>query len=91
MEEDNIVSSKDLVIIITTSPIQSNPSTQVIDRAIASIKMQPSLKDIEIYIICDGVKNSPENISKFKSGVVSSESLAKYEEYKNNLKVKYSK
>ncbi len=64
------VDPNDLLIIITTSPIQSNPSTEVIDMAIKSIFDQPSLREILIHIICDGVKMTEEQ-SKFKSGLVS--------------------
>lgn len=45
-----------LSIIVTTSPIRSHPDTQVIDDSIDSILKQPSLKDIHIYIVCDGAK-----------------------------------
>ena len=43
MEEFEKIDPKDLAIIITTSPIQSNPVTDIIDLAIKSIKKQPSL------------------------------------------------
>lgn len=56
MIEDNKVNSSDLIIIMTTSPIRSNPTTEVIDMAIDSIFKEPSLDLISIYIICDGVK-----------------------------------
>ena len=70
MMEMNRVDPNDLLIIITTSPIQSNPSTEVIDMAIKSIFDQPSLQGITIHIICDGVKITEEQ-SKYKSGLVS--------------------
>lgn len=70
MMELKKVDPNDLLIIITTSPIQSNPSTEVIDMAIKSIFDQPSLREILIHIICDGVKMTEEQ-SKFKSGLVS--------------------
>lgn len=56
MIEDNKVNPSDLIIIMTTSPIRSNPTTEVIDMAIDSIFKEPSLDLISIYIICDGVK-----------------------------------
>ena len=56
MDKHTKVDPKDLLIIITTSPVQSNPSTEVIDLAIASIKAEPSLDGVPIVIICDGVK-----------------------------------
>ena len=34
MDDCNRVAASDLIIIITTSPIQSNPSTAIIDMAI---------------------------------------------------------
>ena len=43
MEEFERIDPNDLNIIMTTSPIQSNPVTDIIDLAIKSIKDQPSL------------------------------------------------
>jgi hypothetical protein len=72
------VSPDDLIIIITTSPIQSNPSTEIIDMAIESIEKQASLALVPIYIICDGVKLTEEKTSKFKSGIVSEQAFQDY-------------
>ena len=74
---------------MTTSPIQSNPVTNIIDMALKSIKDQPSLEGISITIVCDGVKVTESSYSKYKSGIVSVQSLENYEVYKKNLKEKY--
>ncbi len=65
------ISPEHLSIILTTSPIKSNPNTYVIDCSIDSILSQPSLKDIHVYIICDGAKISPLDENKYKSGIIS--------------------
>jgi hypothetical protein len=71
MDPEETVDPKDLIIIITTSPVQSNPSTEIIDLAISSIQEQPSLARVPITIICDGVKVWEDKGSKYKSGIVS--------------------
>ena len=38
MEKEEQIDPKDLVIILTTSPIPSNPDTEIIDLALTSIK-----------------------------------------------------
>ena len=63
-----MVKSEDLSIIVTTSPIRCHPNTKIIDDSIASINLQPSLKDVHIYIVCDGAKVREENL--YKSGIV---------------------
>lgn len=55
-EDSPSVDAADLIIIITTSPIPSNPATDVIDLAISSIAREQTLALTPIYIICDGVK-----------------------------------
>lgn len=56
MQLENKLSALDLAIIITTSPIRSNPSTEVIDQAISTILKEPSLDNTTIFVICDGAK-----------------------------------
>lgn len=86
MEKVGSVDSSDLAIIITTSPIPSNPSTQIIDMAIQSIQNEHSLAGVSIYIICDGAKVVEEGGSKYKSGIISSKSQSDYLEFKNSLR-----
>ena len=38
MDLEQTIDPNDLIIIMTTSPVQSNPDTGIIDSAIASIK-----------------------------------------------------
>lgn len=65
------VNPEHLSIILTTSPIKSHPNTYIIDCSLESILTQPSLKDVHIYIICDGAKISPHDENKYKSGIIS--------------------
>ena len=54
-----LVPSQNLSIVFTTSPIKSHPETAIIDLSLSGILSQPSLKDVHIFIICDGAKISP--------------------------------
>ena len=75
----------DISIIITTSPIKSNPSTSVIDMALESIRKQEYLKNKQIFIVCDGVTVSDEK-NAFKSGKITEENREKYIGFKQNLR-----
>lgn len=46
--------------------------------AIESIQQQKTLALVPIYIICDGVKVQEDAVNKYKSGIVSEESLKDY-------------
>lgn len=54
--------SKDITVIIPTSPINTNPSTHIINECIKSIKEQ--LPDCKILITCDGVRPEQEYLSE---------------------------
>lgn len=82
------VPQEHLSIIITTSPIRSQPDTQVIDDSINSILAQKSLDNIHIYIICDGAKITEQN--KYKSGIITQDRMDNYVEYKKRLHLKYN-
>jgi hypothetical protein len=56
MDKEEAVDAQEMAVIITTSPIRSNPATEVIDMALESIEKEPTLRNVIIYIICDGVK-----------------------------------
>lgn len=53
-----MISADHLAIIITTSPIQSHPNTDIFDQSIESINKFESLSQVPIYIMCDGAKIS---------------------------------
>lgn len=50
-----------LSVIITTSPIPSHPSTEIMDKCLSSLFEQPTLVTVPIFIVCDGVQVSPKN------------------------------
>ena len=74
----------DLTIVITTSPIKSNPSTDLLERVFKSFKKVNHLTDCPKIIVCDGYKIG--DVHKYKSGVITGESAAKYQEYIAKLK-----
>jgi len=45
-----------LTVLIPTSPIPSHPSTDIIEETVESIRAQDELRDCEILIMCDGVR-----------------------------------
>jgi hypothetical protein len=50
-----------LTILIPTSPIPSNPSTEIIDGTIARLRAYPDLADCKIVIMADGVRGEQEH------------------------------
>jgi hypothetical protein len=45
-----------LTIILTTSPVLSNPSTVVLETVVKSFNLVEKLIDCKLIIVCDGVK-----------------------------------
>ena len=74
-----------LTIILVTSPILSHPSTELIDRVIASFGLVKDLCSCSLLILADGVK-----CGKFrpKKGVVTSEMVDTYDTFLERLRVK---
>eukprot|EP00041_Stephanoeca_diplocostata_P019544 m.423289 g.423289 ORF g.423289 m.423289 type:complete len:398 (-) comp21332_c0_seq2:1701-2894(-) len=72
-----------LTIILTTSPVQSNPSTQMIEEVVGDIAHVPSLVSCKKMIVCDGCTVADGD--KFRSGKVTKESLQRYDEYIERL------
>ena len=70
-----------ITVIVTTSPVQSNPSIDMIKRTLSSVK---SIMNCKILIICDGY--TTHNKSAFKSGRVTNEVAENYKQYIINLK-----
>jgi hypothetical protein len=85
-----------LEIIVTTSPIKSNPSTELIEKVFETFFQGG--KDFAIkcrkIIVCDGFRQRNETVSQrhsnikqaMRSGIVDSEQAKDYERYKANLK-----
>ena len=79
----------DLTIIITTSPIQSHPSTEVIDEVRNSFKLIDGLSEVHQIIVADGYLVSDTYAPK--SGKISREMANNYQIYLKSLKEKTSK
>jgi hypothetical protein len=75
-----------LSIVITTSPIQSNPSTEMIENTLKSFNLCEGLEDCDKFIICDGyvIKNK----NQLKRGGVTNDYAQKYEQFILNLENK---
>ena len=87
-----------LTIIVTTSPIKSNPSTEVIERAMGTFVMggEDFAYKCRKVIVCDGArtKNSGSSISNkhvntkqaMRNGIVTTNQAEDYAKYKENLR-----
>jgi hypothetical protein len=89
-----------LTIIITTSPIKSNPSTEVIEKAMQSFLLGgPDFAyKCRKVIVCDGVRTKGSegtlvsqkhnNIKQaMRNGIVTNDQAGNYTQYKESLKV----
>ena len=85
-----------LTIVITTSPIKSNPSTELLERVFETFYMGGedfALKCRKV-IVCDGCRTKDESVSNrhvnskqaMRNGIVSSEQRDRYIEFKNALR-----
>lgn len=79
-----------LTIVLVTSPVAINPSTQLIDTVIQSFKLVRDLDSkTKLIIVCDGVKESSAERCRWKHGKVDDEAYANYMQYGQNLRDKY--
>ena len=69
-----------MTVIITTSPVPSNPSTDMIEAMMGSFSIISGLKYCRKIIVCDGYKTSSAK-SKPRRGIVTEEDALCYEEY----------
>ncbi len=70
-----------LSIVITTSPIRSHPSTQMIDKVLASLHIKDAW---QVIIVCDGYRVSEKH--ELKRGVITPIQVLNYLQYIDNLK-----
>lgn len=85
-----------LTILITTSPIRSNPSTEVIERIMETFTFAgEEFLSCPKVIICDGYRRKTDNTSKrhgnikqaMRNGLVNDEQAENYLRFKENLKL----
>jgi len=76
----------DLTILIPTSPIESHPSSYHIDCVLDSIRLHPHLKNCEIIIMVDGIRDELKQYTEAYETYVAS-LLRRSENIDNNLTV----
>ena len=57
-----------ITAVITVSPIPSHPSVEIIEETIDSIRRYSELSEIEIIIVCDGVRWQDADLTEAYSG-----------------------
>ena len=77
--------NKYLTIIITTSPIKSNPDISMIQSVLESFKKIDFLNECEKIIICDGFTQNKKNENKYKKGLIDPIQTEKYIAFIENL------
>lgn len=60
----------DVTIVITTSPVQSNPSLELIDFTMQSFCYAPGLAKCRKLLVCDHYKVYDDSSKSFRSGAV---------------------
>ena len=68
-----------LSVLITTSPVPSNPLTDMLEQVIASLATVPQLAACPLVLVCDGYKAA--KASTWKAGRVDDMGAAAYDEY----------
>src|SRR5262245_8616607 len=65
----------EITVVMPTSPIPSNPSTDIIEQTIESVRAQPDLENCEIVVGFDGVRPQQvelrqRNYNEFKDRIL---------------------
>lgn len=76
-----------LTVIITTSFVDSHPSTELLDITFASFSHLQELENCRKIIICDGYSETDKKCS-IKSGIINQEQSFRYHKYIDNIKAK---
>ncbi|CAE7897513.1 unnamed protein product [Symbiodinium sp. KB8] len=85
----NATKATNLSVIVTTSPVPSNPSTEMLDRVLASMQLVPGLGSAPKIIVCDGCKCVPPgHKTNHKAGKVTIEEAQRYEQFIERLREK---
>jgi len=76
-----------LTIVIVTSPVISNPSTEMLDRLVASLlRHLPGAAECKLVVACDGYSVGAHDPGRRNFGVVSAEQASDYEAFKARLR-----
>eukprot|EP00892_Ulva_mutabilis_P004240 jgi/Ulvmu1/2188/UM013_0034.1 len=75
----------DMTIVVTTSPVQSNPSLELIDCTMQSFSYAPGLAACKKLLVCDHYKVHEGSSKSFRSGVITAAQEPRYKEYKRLL------
>jgi len=70
-------------VLVTTSPVPSNPSTMMLEAVLGSFGRVAGLAECPLVIVCDGFNLCAK--STWKAGRVTEDAAARYEEYLCNL------
>merc|ERR1719410_2990660 len=70
-------------VLITTSPVPSNPSTMMLEAVLGSFSRAEGLAECPLVIVCDGYRYSQK--STWKAGRVTDDAAWRYERYLENL------
>jgi hypothetical protein len=77
-----------LTLLLTTSPVQSNPSTELLEGCLGSFAHVPALAGVRRIIVCDGCRETEAISGKrgFRSGWVTAPGARRYSDFKMKLR-----
>ena len=78
----------ELTIIITTSPVKSHPSTELLDDTIDAFKLVDGLDDCDKIIMCDGYNIVEDDKIAYKKSKVTAETILNYTKFIDKIKKK---
>jgi len=79
-----------LTIILTTSPVRSNPSTDMIEKVLESLELVEDIQNCRIIFVFDGYKirdDSKITSASCRSGIISNSMIPLYEQYIENIRI----
>ncbi len=76
-----------LTIILTTSPVRSNPDTLLLRRVVHSFSLVPDLSQCPQIVVCDGFRlASQKSGSRYKKGKILEEEVSNYYAFIENVR-----